>query len=187
MVDLDETALLKLAREMAINVRNYKKVFEDFGISEEDYYEISKIEFFKRAKEQFSIEWNSIVRTKDRTKLLAAVTTEQMLLIVGKQAMKDTEPLSSRVDFLKTAAKIGGLGEPKKESGDAAERFIITINIGDESKTYSKAIESDPDDGLKPKPKPFALKQISGDSHGKEKVDPGSGQPEAQGLLHSND
>ena len=71
--DLDEFALAKLAREMAMNIRPYKAVFEDFNISEEDYYEIAKNEFYIRAKEQFALEWNSALSVNERVKLIRSL------------------------------------------------------------------------------------------------------------------
>ena len=67
MADLDEDAMAKLAREMAMDIRNYKDIFADFGISEEDYYEIAKTRFYMRAKEQFAtrVEQRAVGRTTE--------------------------------------------------------------------------------------------------------------------------
>ena len=49
-----------------MNIRNYKDVFADFGIDENDYQQIEKTEFFRKAKEQFALEWNSALSSVDR-------------------------------------------------------------------------------------------------------------------------
>jgi hypothetical protein len=145
-VDLDEFALAKLAREMAMAIRPYTAVFEDFGITEEDYYEIQKLDFFKRAKEQFALEWNSALSVYDRTKLKAATSVEEAMQKLAKRALRDDEPLTSVTDTIKLFARIAGMGEPKTDKSNTAERFVIEINLGADTETYDKSIEVNPND-----------------------------------------
>jgi hypothetical protein len=145
-VDLDEFALAKLAREMAMNIRTYQSIFADFGITEEDYYEIQKIEFYKRAKEQFALEWNSALSVYDRTKLKAATTVEEGLQKLGQRMLREDEPLASVTDVAKLMARIAGMGEPKTEKANSSERFVITINMGADTEHYDKSIEVTPED-----------------------------------------
>lgn len=142
MVDLDEFALSKLARELGMNIRNYKAVFADFGITEEDYYEIEKIAFYRRAKEHFTLEWNSALSAADRSRLISAAYIEATLPTVGKRMMRESEPLSQVIDAGKYLAKIAGIGEAKA-GPNANERFVITINIGNETETYNKSVAVD--------------------------------------------
>lgn len=150
MADLDETTLAKLAREMIMNIRNYKAVFEDFGITEEDFYEIEKNEFFKRAKEQFLIEWNSTTSTADRLKFQSQAGLEQLLPVLIRRAMEGNEPLNSANETGKMLAKLGGIGEVK-EGGPAVDRFQIVINLGADVdgkqviESYDKTIAIDMD------------------------------------------
>lgn len=150
-VDLDEFALAKLAREMAMNIRNYKTVFEDFGITEEDYYEIEKIEFYKRAKEQFTLEWNSVLSVADRVKLKSAVLSEEVLHTFGKRMLRETTPTEDVVNGLKLLCKNAGIGEGKEGTANA-ERFVITINMGADTEHYDKSITIDAKD-ISPEPK----------------------------------
>jgi hypothetical protein len=145
MKDLDEFALAKLAREMAMNIRNYKAIFEDFGITEEDYYEISKIEHFKRCKEQFSLEWNSSASAADRSRLIMAAYTEQCAPAMARGVLDETKPFSDRIDGFKSLMKGAGIGEAKNDRG-SAERFIININLGGEVETYDKSLTIDAND-----------------------------------------
>lgn len=141
MPDLDEFALAKLAREMAMNIRPALTVFEDFGITPEDYYGIEKNEFFKRAKEQFALEWNSALSVNERVKLISAAFLEEALPRLGKRMMGD-EPLPAATEVAKLFARNAGLGEGKGEQ-KTSERFQITINIGEEVKTFDKALMPD--------------------------------------------
>jgi hypothetical protein len=143
--NFDEFAMAKLAREMAMNIRNYQVIFDDFGISEEDFYEISKNEFFKRAKEQFAIEWNSALSAADRARLISAAYAEELLPVMGQAVLDENKPLSDRTDVYKIICKNGGLGEPKLGPG-ANERFVISIRINDQVQKFDKSVEINPND-----------------------------------------
>ena len=144
MVDLDELVLAKLAREMVMNIRNYQAVFDDYGITPEDYYEIEKNEFYKKVKEQFAIEWNSALSTKDRLRLGSQAYLEQILPSITRRALRETENLSAATEVGKLLERIGGVGEKVGEK-PAAERFVIQTNLGGETETYDKAIDVTPD------------------------------------------
>jgi hypothetical protein len=145
MVELDEIKLAKLAREMAMNVRPYAEVFDDFGITETDYYEISKLEFYARAKEQFTLEWNSTISTGDRIKIGSLAYLEQILPMLTRRALDLKEPLPAATDVAKLLARNAGIGEVKSEK-NTSERFMITINLGADVdgkpviETYDKSI-----------------------------------------------
>ena len=151
MPDLDEIGLVRLAREMAMNIRTWQAVFADFQITEEDYYEIEKNEFYQRAKSQYIIEWNATTSTADRLKFQSQSGLEQLLPFLVQRAMDAKEPLAAANDTGKMLAKLGGIGEPKSDGGAAAERFVIQINLGADVdgkpvvETYDKAIAIDLD------------------------------------------
>ena len=138
--ELDEFALARLAREMAMNIRPYKAVFADFGIDEEQYYLVEKIEFYKKAKEQFSLEWNSSLSATERVKLISAAYLEQVLPVIGAKALNREENLPAATEVAKFFARNAGIGDPKADPSKTAERFVIQINIGNESKTYDKPL-----------------------------------------------
>jgi hypothetical protein len=152
MADLDEITLAKLAREMVMNIRNYQAIFADFGISEEDYYEIAKSEYFKRVKEHFTLEWNSASSTADRIKLQGQAGTEVLMPIAIARALSTAEPLTSVIETLKMVSKIAGVGDNKPTPAGAAERFVITINLGADVEGkpviehFNKSIEVNPND-----------------------------------------
>ncbi|HEX6826628.1 MAG TPA: hypothetical protein VF077_09975 [Nitrospiraceae bacterium] len=169
--DLDEFAMAKLAREMAMNIRNYKVIFEDFGISEEDFYEISKNEFYQRAKTQFALEWNSSLSATERVKYISAAYLEQVLPVIGAKALNREENLGAATDVAKFLARNAGIGEPKNDAKTAAERFVIQINLGADVdgkpivEKFDKSVEVDANDvgfgGRASEPKQLALPGLS--------------------------
>jgi hypothetical protein len=145
MADLDEYAMAKLAREMAMAIRNYKDIFADFGVTEEDYYEIAKNDFYKRAKEQFALEWNSTLSTSDRVKITSAAGAEQGLLAVTRRMLDPNEPFPGVLSAFKQLCQNAGIGDPNVEQ-KSNERFIIQINLGADTETYDKSVAVDVND-----------------------------------------
>jgi hypothetical protein len=136
----DEAKLTKLAREEVLNVRRWPDVLEDYGISDTEFYEISKDPHYRRAKEAFALDWNATVATPERVKLTAAVLLERGLPIIDKRMHDDGEPFNSVIEAYKNLARTAGIGEAKGEQ-KSTERFSITINLGeDDIKTYDKTI-----------------------------------------------
>lgn len=146
MADLNETQMAKLARELVMNIRNYKLVFADYGIDENDYCEIEKNEFYRRVKAQYVLDWNSAISTADRIKLQGAAGVEAVMPVVAKRALLATEPLTSVIEGAKFLAKVAGIGESKTDPKAASDRFVITINLGADVEHYNKSVEINPND-----------------------------------------
>ena len=146
MPDFDEVKLAQLARELAMNIKNAHTIFAEFGIDEEQYYELmAHNEFFKKLKEQYTRDWQSTLSTADRLKIGSLAYLEQLLPRITKRALRLDEPLASATGVGKLLAQAAGLGE--RDQGPAqSERFVITINLGGETETYNKSIEVNPND-----------------------------------------
>jgi hypothetical protein len=134
MADLDETAIAQLAREMVMAIRNYKTIFADFGISEEDFYEISKSEYYRRVKDHYTLEWNSALSAADRVKLISASYAEQALPVMGKRMIDPKEPMAVALDTFKQFCKNAGIGDAKVSDQPVSDKFVITINLGADTK-----------------------------------------------------
>lgn len=163
MPDLDEFMLAKLAREMGMAVRDYKDIFKDFDITEEDYYQIEKNEFYQRAKTQFALEWNSSLSATERVKVISAAYLEQVLPVIGAKALNAEEKLPDATEVAKFFARNAGVGVDKPDAKSAAERFVITINLGADTEgkplieKYDKSIAIDANDVGIPDQKPKKL------------------------------
>jgi hypothetical protein len=162
MSDLDQYALSKLAGEMAMNIRPPQAIFADYGIDETAYYEVLKLPFYQRALEQYTLEWNSTLTTKERVSLSSAYILEQVLPIIGARAMSPTEPLAAVNDTAKLLARNAGVGEPKQNNANTADRFIITINLG--ADVDGKPVVEHYDKSIAPDPGAATLPQLSATS-----------------------
>jgi hypothetical protein len=152
MINLDEYGLAKLAREMAMAVRTQEAIFKDFAIDEMDYYDILKLDFYKRAFDQFTLEWNSALSATERVKLVSAAYLEQVLPVITAKALERTENLGAATEVAKFLAKNAGIGNDKGDGRPGAERFVITINLGADVdgkpvvEKYDKSIAIDAND-----------------------------------------
>jgi hypothetical protein len=169
MVDLDEAALAKLARELVMNIKPYTKTFEEFGIDETDYQQIEKSEFFRKVKEHFTLEWNSSLSTEERVRLQNLAYYEQLGPILVRRAMAPDANLSASTDVGKLMMKGAGIGEAKNEKA-ISDRFVITINLGADTETYDKPLAVGADDGptidAKPQIATVELVRPSGEGEG---------------------
>jgi hypothetical protein len=148
MPDFDESTLAALARELAMNIKNVHVLFAEYGIDEEQYYELmAHNPFFKRLREQYAADWNATTSTAERVKVGSLASLEQLLPILTKRAMDEEakEPLASMTGVGTLLSKTAGIGE-NTHTPNASERFIITINLGADVEHYDKSIEVNPND-----------------------------------------
>ena len=149
--DIDEMTLVKLAKELVMNIRNYKDIFRDFGISEDDYVIIEKNPFFRKVREQFTLEWNAVGSTKDRTTLQAQAAWEQLMPVLVRRALREDTNIGASTDVGKLVMKAAGIGDKSEEKGNA-ERFVIHIDMSAGSDTpavehYNKSVVIDVTNG----------------------------------------
>lgn len=132
--------LAKLAREVAWNMRELPDILKQFNLSPEEYARIVEIPFYKKALETLTIEWESAGSTEDRIKLQALMGTEDALPLVIARIQNPDETLNSAIEGIKMLTSIAGVNK-EKAGGNAAEKFVININLGEDHKlTFEKDI-----------------------------------------------
>jgi hypothetical protein len=151
MTELDDIQMAALARELVMNIRNYKETFELFGIDENDYQQIEKNEYFRKVRDHIALEWNAMSSTDERIRLQHLAYLEKLSPVLARRAMLPDANLAASTDVAKIFMKGGGVGEARSEK-NTAERFVITINLGADSEGkeviehYDKSIAVDPHD-----------------------------------------
>lgn len=127
--NLSQTGLAKLAREVAMQIRELPDVLTSFGLTSTQYEQIKVIPFYRRTLELLTVEWNSALSGPERARLISAAILEEALPVLGARMCSTSENLNAAVETGKLFAKISGVGESKPVQG-ANERFVITINLG---------------------------------------------------------
>jgi len=137
--ELKPEQLLKLAREVAMDILELPAILKGFSLTEEQYAVIETNSFFQRALEAYRIEWNSALSTRDRIRVQSATALENALPSIGARMTKETESLDAQVKAGSLLAKLAGVEDQRQEGG--GEKFTITINLGADTKLqYEKSV-----------------------------------------------
>lgn len=133
-IELDQTKMAGLAREMAIGVKDPDVICMSFGITQEQFDRwILPHPFYKKAYEIFVLEWESALSTNKRIAIQSAAALEDALPKIASRMTNGKEGLSAVTETAKMFAKLAGAGE-EKHGADAGEKFTITINLGADTK-----------------------------------------------------
>lgn len=125
----------KLAREMAIDIRDKAAILSDYNLTQADYDVICTIPTYAKLLSAFVKEWNSVGSVQDRIKIQSAYALEDGLPSLATRLSNTNEPLSGAVETGKLLAKLAGVGEGAA-SGPKGEKFTINISLGDRQITF---------------------------------------------------
>lgn len=128
---LDHVKLLKLARELAMNIQPLENILEQHGIEQDDFERLKTHPTFVKLLESETAAWESAVNTHERVKLKSASVIEEWLPELNNRIHDSREALPAKIEAGKLLAKLAGMGLSNMDvSGGAADRFSVTINIG---------------------------------------------------------
>jgi hypothetical protein len=126
-----EDKLPVLARELAMGIYEVEEILTRYGVSWDEWERLQALPRFQKLLETTSVEWGSTLNTRERIKVKALAGVEDGLSELFRAAKDTRETLASRVEAYKLARVLGGIGE--REITEQAEKFTLTINIGDTS------------------------------------------------------
>lgn len=127
--------LAKLAREIAMDIKERHVILKEYGLAQQQYdYLETNNEFFKNALSAACIEWQSPLSTVERIKLASAAILEDSLPNLGARMQNKGEGLPGVVEAAKLFQKLSGVGEREAGSANASERFVINIDLGGDQK-----------------------------------------------------
>ena len=130
--------LISLAREIAMDMKELPDILKELSITSEQFEVIKNSQVFKHVLSEQIANWGSALNTQERVKLKTQSMIEMSLEEFYARMHDQKEPLSAKVELLKTLAKIGGVDTTKQEAA-AGERFLVTINLGaDQKLTFDK-------------------------------------------------
>ena len=128
---LEEQKLRMLAIELAKDVVDPYSVFKALEITYDDYERIKETRAFKIMYNAALAEWHGASNTQKRVKFKSAALVEEVLPTFYAAIKNTEEPLSSRVELLKTIAKFGNIGntEPVVGAGGGGQFFKLEIHL----------------------------------------------------------
>lgn len=125
----DEVTMLKLAREIAMDIQPIENILKNLKIDEGQWEEIQQNPRFMGYLRGAVEEWQSATNTAERVKLKSLSFVEEALPEFFARAHDPKEPLAAKTEVLKTIAKFAGVGG-SVEGALSGEKMIVTINLG---------------------------------------------------------
>ena len=159
---LDWPSLSKLAREVAMDIKERHAILKDYNLTQTQYdYLEANNEFYQQALRAACQEWHAPLSTQERLRVEAAAILEDGLPGLGARMQAKSEGLPGVIEAAKLFAKIAGVGEREAGTGAPGERFTINIDLGGGQKivAQSSPVQSDA-------AQPSAQRQISADREG---------------------
>lgn len=124
---LHRRELIKLATEVACNHEDLDVILQRKGITKDQYEKILKNPFYARVLQGTLEDWNSPLNAERRTQLQAALLLEHTLVPLWGRINDRNEPLPACIEGVKVLAKVAGMGERARDTG---EKFTISIDLG---------------------------------------------------------
>lgn len=137
---------LKLAREIAMDLRPLPDILTMHGVSEADWEAIKQSPVFQKLLQSEVEAWEAATNTAERVKLKSLAFVEEALPEFFGRAHDPKEPLNAKVEVLKTVSKFAGVGG-SVDGANIGEKLTVTINLGSdqtlkiEKDVTSKVIE----------------------------------------------
>ena len=135
----DDSQMLKLAREISMDIRSLGDILISHEISSEQWEDISTHPSFVRYLRSCIEEWGSAVNTSERVRLKSLAFVEESLPEFYARAHDPKEGLAAKTEVLKAVARFAGVGIAAV-SGVSGERMSVVINLGAD---HSLRIEKD--------------------------------------------
>jgi hypothetical protein len=138
-VRLNDSEISRLAREIARDIKPINEILEVFRLSADEFDKISETKFFQvRLAEEIQL-WNASdpLSVAKRIETKAATMVEDCLLEVYALIHDPNQPMQAKVEALKWAARMAGMGENSAKA-DSSGGVKITINVGGKALEFEK-------------------------------------------------
>jgi hypothetical protein len=131
---VQDTLLLRVAREIAINLHDIETILSNNQISPEAWERIKSDPRFQRLLDGEVQAWHAAGNTTERTKLKAGALIEEFLPEANARLHDRGESLAAKTELMKTLARVAGMGERAAIEGASGGGFTVTINLGADHK-----------------------------------------------------
>ena len=138
----DDAKLVKLAREIAMGLKEVADILSDHGISVDEFERIQHIPAFAKMLASELAAWASATNTQERVKLKAGSMLEEFLPELYSRLNDRTEPLMGKVKAMELVTKMAGFGDRDIQSqGSPGDQVQVIINLGADTKIeYQKRL-----------------------------------------------
>jgi hypothetical protein len=126
----DDMDMLKLAREIAMEIHPLDKILDTHGVTSAEWNRIKTNEHFRRVLANEITLWNSAGTTHERVKIKAAAAVELWLPELFERIHSHNENLTAKIEGGKLLARLADLGIANANINGGGEKFSVTINLG---------------------------------------------------------
>ena len=121
-----------------MDLKPVETILKDHGKTAKDLENYYKLPRFKRMVEAATQAWNAATNAEERIKLKSLAIIEESLPEMFRRLHGANDPLSAKVELLKTLMKGAGVGAVEA-TGVGGAGISITINMGDDQPVQVQA------------------------------------------------
>lgn len=138
----DEAKLVKLARQIAMGIKDLSDILFDHGLTLREFDEIKVMPAFSRMLAGEIKAWETAANTGERIKIKTAAMLEEYLPELYARLNDRNEPLMAKMKALELVTRVAGFGEKDiAPSGAPGDKLQVIINLGADTKVeYVKAL-----------------------------------------------
>lgn len=125
-----DSLLVKLAREIAMDIHPIGTVLKQYSISDEHWETLKHNARFQALLASEVETWQSALNTHERVKAKAAAMLEEWLPELNNRLHDADETLPAKIEGGKMLTKLAGMDGRVDGVGAVGERVSITINLG---------------------------------------------------------
>lgn len=141
MTKISDVILVKLARELAMDIHPVEDILKAFQIEPKQWEYIQEMPRFQGLLETESAQWNGALNTQERVKIKAAAMIEEWLPEANERLHDRGESLNAKTELGKLVRDLAGFAKGGIGVEGAGERFSVTINLGaDASLKFEKEL-----------------------------------------------
>lgn len=128
--DLDELLYLKVAREIAMDIQPLETILTSHGVAQSQWETMQNHPGFQRLLQSQIEAWQAAENVHERVKIKAASLVEEFLPELNTRIHDSRESLTAKIEAVKLARDLAGMGRNSVDAAVAGEKFSVTINLG---------------------------------------------------------
>jgi hypothetical protein len=125
----NDVDLLRLVRDVAMDIQPLEKILVAHKLDATAWSTLCETTQFKEYMNRAVQEWQSASNTADRVRLKSLAFIEEALPEFYTRAHDPKEPLTAKIEIIKTISKLAGIGG-NVDGAIQGERLVVTINLG---------------------------------------------------------
>jgi len=125
----DHSTLVKLAREIAMDLRELPDILKTYGMDDETWERTREHPYFQQVLTEEIATWQGALNTSERVKIKAGAQLEDWMPELHARLHDAREALPAKIEGAKLLARLAGYGVSGADIKDEGTRFNLQIVI----------------------------------------------------------